>query len=65
LANVCIGDLLERILIKHRPTNYVPQVSSGVATEIGKKSDVFGKLQELRLNDIAHADITCGHDGCP
>jgi hypothetical protein len=43
----------------------MPQVGTGVATEIGKKSDVSGKLQELRLNDVARADIPCGHNGCP
>jgi hypothetical protein len=60
-----LGDLLERILIEHRPTNYVLQVGSGVTTEIGKKSDISGKLQELRLDHVARADIPCGHYGCP
>jgi hypothetical protein len=58
-------DLLKGILIKERPTNNMPQVDSGVATEISKESDVLGKLQKLRLNDVACADIPCSNDGCP
>jgi hypothetical protein len=56
---------LKWTLIEHRPANYVPQVGSGVATKIGKKADVSGKLQELRLNNVARAGIPCDYDGCP
>jgi hypothetical protein len=56
---------LKWTLIEHCPTNYVSQVGSGVVTEIGKKSDVLGKLQKLRLNDVACAEISCSNDGCP
>jgi len=53
------------VLIKHGPADDVPQIGFGVPAEIIKKSDFSGKLQELLLNDVARADISCGHDGCP
>jgi hypothetical protein len=60
-----LAGLLEWIVIEQGPTNYVPQVGCGVATEVSKKSDVSGKVQKFRLYNVARADISCCHDGCP
>jgi hypothetical protein len=45
--------LLKGILVEHRPSDHVPQVSVGAMTEIGVQTFVASKSQKGRLHNVA------------